>query len=195
LKSVKKSKGRARIVQVDPDCDDLDSILESLPQAAAGTATILNKRGLPVTPGGRPSVKKNAVNAKYSGNYRNPLNTQEILGKKVSIGRACAVLGIVQLGPNIRLEEAGHDERLRVFKDAAFYALSEEDLEEILNTEEAALRLYLLGIFRAQCRIIKFVAPANARSEFEHCVFHTATRDPEIQKHLGLSITESVFDQ
>jgi len=72
---------------------------------------------------------------------------------------------------------------------------SEEDLEEILNTEEAALRLYLLGIFRAQCRIIKFVAPANARSEFEHCVFHTATRDPEIQKHLGLSITESVFDQ
>ena len=96
------------------------------------------------------------------------------------------------LNINIPLVEAGHDGRLRVFKDAAYYALTDED---VLNTEEPALRLYLLGIFRAQCRLIKFLAAANVLSEFEQCVFCTATRDPVIQRHLGLSMTESIFDK
>ena len=61
-----------------------------------------------MTPGGRLSVKKRAVNAKYCTPYRNPLNTLEIISKKLSICKTCALLGIAHFGPNILLEEAGH---------------------------------------------------------------------------------------
>ena len=50
---------------------------------------------------------------------------------------------------------------------AAYYALTDEELEDILDTEEAALRLFLKGLIQAQCRLIKYVAPQAARDEFE----------------------------
>ena len=81
-----------------------------------------------MTPGGRPSVKKLAVNAKYGTPYRNPLNTREIRGKKLSIGKACALLGIAHFGQNIQLKEAGHEDRLLVFKEAAYSALTDDEL-------------------------------------------------------------------
>jgi hypothetical protein len=124
-----------------------------------------------------------------------PKRHGEIMGKKLSIGKACALLGIAHFGPNIPLEEAGHEDRLRVFKEAAHYALTDEELDDILNTDDAALRLFIVGIFRAQCRLIKFVGPAGVREEFEHCVFHPPSKDAVIQAHLGLSMAESIFDQ
>ena len=148
-----------------------------------------------MTPGGRPSVRKLAVNEKYGTSYRNGRNTREIMGKKLSIGKACALLGIAHFGPKIPLEEAGHEDRLRVFKEAAYYALTDEELDDILNTDDAALRLFLVGIFRAQCRLIKFVGPAGVGGEFENCVFPPPSKDAVIQAHLGLSMAESIFDQ
>ena len=173
----------------------LDSDGETFEVEETDSMLGVNKKGLAVTPGGRPSVKKNAVNSKYGPGYRNALNTHEIMGRKLSIGKACGLFGIVHFGANIPLEEAGHDGRLRAFKDAAYYALTDEELEDILNTEEPALVLYLLGIFRAQSRIIKLNAPVHVREEFENCVFRPAIKDPVIQSHLGLSMTESIFDQ
>ena len=82
-----------------------------------------------------------------------------------------------------------------MFKEAAYYALTEDELADILNTEDAALRLFLVGIFRAQCRMIKFVGPAGVRGEFENCVFRPPSKDVDIQEHLGLSMAESIFDQ
>ena len=102
-----------------------------------------------MTQGGRPSVKKLAVNERYGTPYRNSLNTREKMGKKLSISKACALLGIAHYGPNIPLEEAGHEDRLRVFKEAAYYALTDDKLADILDTEDAALRLFLVGIFRS----------------------------------------------
>ena len=170
------------------DSDNLSDLEETTPDKT-------NKKGLVMTPGGRPSVKKLAVNEKYGTSYRNGRNTREIMGRKLSIGKACALLGIAHFGPNIPLEEAGHEDRLRVFKEAAHYALTDEELDDILNTDDAALRLFLVGIFRAQCRLIKFVGPAGVREEFEHCVFHPPSKDAVIQAHLGLSMAESIFDQ
>ena len=48
------------------------------------------------------------------------------------------MLGIVHssFGPNIPLEEAGHEDRLRVFQEAAYYALTDDELANILNTED-----------------------------------------------------------
>ena len=111
MKSTPKSTKRVQIVDIDGDTFEVDGY---------NSVLAVNKKGLAVTPGGRPSVRQNAVNAKYASTYRNALNMHEIMGKKLTIGKACALLGIVHFGPNIPLEEAGHDSRLRVFKDAAY---------------------------------------------------------------------------
>ena len=111
------------------------------------------------------------------------------------IGKACAILGTVLFGPDIPLEEAGHDTRVRIFKSAAYYCLTEEDLEEILDISEPELRLYLKGIFSAGCRMLRYELTAAARKYFEHNVFRPAIKNAEIQKHLGLEMSQSVFDQ
>ena len=88
-----------------------------------------------------------------------------------------------------------HEEPLRIFKSAAYYALTDEELEEILETEEAALRLFIKGLIQAQCRLLKYVGPQAAREEFENVVFRPASKDPIIQKHLGLEMAQSTLDQ
>ena len=57
-------------------------------------------------------------------------------------------------GPEISLEDAGHDDCLRILKAAAFIYLDDEDLADILDTEEAALRLFVKGIFHAAVRVM-----------------------------------------
>ena len=153
--------------------------------------------GLELTPSGRPSVrvKKNQVNAKYGSNCSSSSSAEKILGKRLSIGRACALLGVVMLGPEIPLESAGHQDRMRIFKSAAHYCLSDEDLEDILDTKEAELELYLQGIFRAACRLPRYELAAAARQYFELNVFKPASKNKEIQEHLGLEMGQSVFDK
>ena len=80
-------------------------------------------------------------------------------------------------------------------QSAAYYALTDEELEEILDTEDAALRLFLKGLCTAQCRLIKYVVPVAARDEFENGVFRPASKSAVIQKHLGLEMAQSIFDQ
>ena len=154
-----------------------------------------DRKGRALTNSGRPSIKKNAVNAKYGTNYRNASVIRPIMGKNVTLGRACALVAVALMGPNIPLEEAGHEERLRIFKSAAYYTLTDEELEEILDTEDAALRLFLKGLCTAQCRLIKYVVPVAARDEFENGVFRPASKSAVIQKHLGLEMAQSIFDQ
>jgi hypothetical protein len=44
------------------------------------------------------------------------------------------------------------------------------------------------GIIQAQCRLLKYVGPQAAREEFQNVVFRPASKDPIIQKHLGLEM-------
>jgi len=64
------------------------------------------------------------------------------MGKTVTLGRACALVAVVLMGPNIPFEEAGHEERLCIFKSAAYYALTDtdEELEDIFDTEDALMQ-------------------------------------------------------
>ena len=68
---------------------------------------------------------------------------REIMGKKPTIGKACAMCSVLDRAfwakHTVPLEEAGHEDSLRVFKEAAYYALTDKELEDILNTEDAAL--------------------------------------------------------
>lgn len=187
--SVKATPAKKRKISVDTDEGEVVDAEEFLAHERT------DKKGRLLTSSGRPSVKKNAVNAKYGTNYRNSTVNRPLMGKTVTLGRACALVAVVLMGPNIPLEEAGHEERLRIFKSAAYYALTDEELEDILDTEEAALRLFLKGLIQAQCRLIKYVAPQAARDEFENVVFRPASKDPVVQKHLGLEMAQSIFDQ
>jgi hypothetical protein len=73
-----------------------------------------------------------------------------------------------------------------ILKSAAYYALTDEELEEILScNNEPVLKAYVVGLFRAACRLWKFVIPVEAKAVFQNEVFHLATVDPKLQAHLG----------
>ena len=91
---------------------------------------------------------------------------------------------------------AGHTDRLHILKSAAFYALTEEELEEIVACDsEPVLKAYLIGMFRAAVRLWKFAMPVVAKDVFQTKVFHPATVDPVLQSHLGLTLSERIFDK
>ena len=58
----------------------------------------------------------------------------------------------------------GHSDRMIILKSAAYYALTDEELEEILSCDnEPVLKAYVVGLFRAACRLWKFVMPVEAK--------------------------------
>ncbi len=90
---------------------------------------------------------------------------------------------------------SGHNDRLVIFRAAAWYALTEEELEEIMSCEsEPMLKSYLNGVFRAAFRLWKYVMPVQARAVFQTEVFHPATVNPKLQSHLGMTIVQQIFD-
>lgn len=153
-----------------------------------------NSRGLIVTKCGRPSVKANELNVRYGASYRNSDNQNELFGKLLVLGKACAILGTVLYGPDIPAEESGHEERMRIFRSAAWYALTPEEVRTIEATEEATLRVYIKGLITASIHKLKYTLPNAARAYFQNRVFNTPRKDRTIQEHLGLQMHESVLD-
>ena len=83
-----------------------------------------------------------------------------------------------------------------IFKAAAWYALTDEELQEILSCDsEPMLKAYVLGVFRAACRLWKFVMPVEARLVFQNEVFHPSTVSQKLQGHLGMTIGQRIFDK
>ena len=113
-----------------------------------------NSRGLPLTPTGRPSIKLNEVNRKFTPKYHSRGNTKTLLGKSTSLGGAMALLATIQHGPLLPTDEHGHEARSRLFCDALTYALTEEEAREIMDSSDidssdSAFRLYLKGLMLA----------------------------------------------
>ena len=77
-----------------------------------------------------------------------------------------------------------------VFKSAAYNALSDEDLSEIVSCEsEPVLKACISGLFRAACRLWKFVMPVEARAVFQANYFPPpASVSPKLQAHLGFTM-------
>jgi hypothetical protein len=89
----------------------------------------------------------------------------------------------------------GHSDRMIIFK-SAYYALTNEELEEILScNNKPVLKAYVVGLFRAACRLWKYVMPVEAKAVFQNEVFHPATVNPKLQAHLGLSLEKRIFDE
>ncbi len=53
------------------------------------------------------SMISNEVNAKYDTSYRNSNNTIKLLGRSLSLGQACEIIGVVLHGADIPLEDSG----------------------------------------------------------------------------------------
>jgi hypothetical protein len=82
-----------------------------------------------------------------------------------------------------------------ILKSAAYYALTNEELEEILScNNEPVLKAYVVGLFLAACSLWKFVMPVEAKAIFQNDFFHPATVNPKLQAHLGLSLKNIIFN-
>ncbi len=83
-----------------------------------------------------------------------------------------------------------------MFKSAAYYALSDENFSEILSCEsEPVLKAYNSGLFRAACRLWKFVMPVEAKAVFQADVFHPASVSAKLQAQLGFTMAQRIFDK
>jgi len=154
-----------------------------------------NSRGLPLTPTGRPSIKLNEVNRQFTPKYHSRGNTKTLLGKSMSLGGSMALLATIRHGPLLPTDEHGHEARARLFCDALTYALTEEEAREIMDSSDAAFRLYLKGLMLAGTFKLRCDLPVTARAHFQNMVFHVARKTKEIQDHLGLQMHESILDQ
>jgi hypothetical protein len=148
-----------------------------------------NSDGLLLTKSGRVSMNSNKVNAKYDASYHNSDNTNKWLGRSLSLGQACGIIGMAVYGAEIPLEDSGiflqsyiaystyseyfaycdyidyirpltgHSDRMIILKSAAYYGLTDEQLEEILSCDnEPVLKAYVIGLFRAACSLWKCYA-------------------------------------
>ena len=66
-----------------------------------------NSDGLLLTKSGRVSMTTNEVNAKYDASYRNSDNTNKLLGRSLTLGQACGLIGVTLYGAEIPLEDSG----------------------------------------------------------------------------------------
>ena len=65
-----------------------------------------NSDGLLLTKSGRVSMIINEVNAKYDTSYRNSDNTNKLLGRSLTLGQACVLIGVALYGADIPLEDS-----------------------------------------------------------------------------------------
>jgi hypothetical protein len=66
-----------------------------------------NADGLLLTKSGRVSMITNEVNAKFDASYRNSDNTNRLLGRSLTLGQACGLIGVALYGAEIPLEDSG----------------------------------------------------------------------------------------
>ena len=84
---------------------------------------------------------------------------------------------------------------MAIFKAAAHYSLMDAELEEILLCSDVpVLTAYIDGLFRAAVRLWKFITPKEAKEFFQTEVFHFASLDPNLQRHLGMTSGQRIFD-
>ena len=118
----------------------------------------LGKKGEPLAPCGRPSFSANPVNKRYNSRYRNSENQNKLGGRLLDLGRATGLVAMTLYGFDVSLENAHSSDRMRIFVSAAWYALTDEELQEILEHTESEVDIYVKGIVTAGIRLYKYEA-------------------------------------
>ena len=119
----------------------------------------LGKKGEQLAPCGRPAFSANPVNKRYNSRYRNPENQNRLGGKLLELGKATGLVAMAMFGFDVSLELAHATDRLRIFKSAAWYALTDDEIKEIMEHDEAQVDDYIKGIVTAGIRVWKYEAP------------------------------------
>ena len=154
--SVKRSKSQGKFV-IESDDDDAPLHLPAK----------LGKHGELLAPCGRPAFSANPVNKKYNSRYRNPENQKKLGGKLLELGRAVGIVSFTLFGFDVSLEAAHAANRLRIFKSASWYALTDAEVKEIMEHTEAQVDDYIKGIVTAGLRLLKY----QAGEEVYHVVY------------------------
>ena len=86
-----------------PDAEDSGPLSGSAKKARRRT----NSDGLLLTQSGRVSMASNEVNVRFDSSYRSSENTVTLLGRRLTLGQACGIIGVALYGPDIPLEDSG----------------------------------------------------------------------------------------
>ena len=118
------------------------------------------------------------------------------MGELMPLGKAFAIIAVMTHGPDLPTELSLHNERHRIFMAAAQYALSEEDIATVLaHKDQDEKRIYYHNLLTTSCRPLNTLIYNEAREYFQEKVFTSPRINAEYKLHLGLGVTESVFDQ
>ena len=148
------------------------------------------------TSSGRKVRKTNSLNLRFNSKYRNPNNQEFLMGELQPLGKAFAILAVMMHGPDLPTELSQHEERRRIFIAAAAYALTKDDIDNVLSHQDHdELCIYLHNLLTTSCRPITSLLYNDARNFFQTMVFVSSKHNAEYKLHLGLIGTESVFDQ
>jgi hypothetical protein len=106
-----KLSGHRRSISTTPakrQSKEIEIVDEEHTSGSAKKHRKSNADGLALTKSGRVSVSRNDVNAKFDASYRNSANLTKLLGRSVTLGQACGIIGVALHGPDLPLEDAGN---------------------------------------------------------------------------------------
>ena len=136
---------------------------------------------------GRIVAAGNDLKKQFPNTYRNADNERTFHGKHLNLGEAFKLACLVQYGPNLPIEQSGHNTmRTALFRTAAYYALSDEELKQIL--EDPLLADFLFFLVKCAKQIM-YTLGVEARLIFGDSVF---SRHPPAKLLRGTSNIISV---
>ena len=100
----------------------------------------------------------------------------------LKIGQAFSLACLIEYGALLPIESSGHlEERKALFRSAAWYCMSEEQLEQVLQHKEVAPYLHSLINYAKQ---YKYAIFKQARAYLGNNILCTARPHPPIQGQL-----------
>ena len=109
----------------------------------------------------------------------NSSGTGRFMGRLLKLGQAFSLACLIEFGPQLAIESNGHVEEWRaLFRSAAWYCLSEEELEQVLEHKEVAPFLYSLVNYAKQ---YKYAIFKQARAYFGNSILCAARPRKPIQ--------------
>ncbi len=101
------------------------------------------------------------------------------LGIHLKIGQAFSLACLIEYGALLPIESSGHlEERKALFRSAAWYCMSEEQLEQVLQHKEVSPYLHSLVNYAKQ---YKYAIFKQARAYLGNNILCTARPHPPIQ--------------
>ena len=142
----------------------------------------------------RRSLKTNNLRMAFPSSYRKPDNKNQLFGRTISLGKAFTVLLPAMFGVNVPTEKTQLALRERLFRSAAHYALSEDEVDIIFEADSKERELFLMGLVNASLAKIRYDMGEESRAHFQETVFCSIARNPIIQRELGFDAFQSLGD-